>query len=304
MGRTHEKMEVLIESVASIVCVCPKAEILDAKCHVRSSGVEEEVLNAGKKLVFVLNKIDLVESMTIVTKWEKYLSRSFPTIPFRSKTSSSRSKKTGFKFSQGKATAMPAKLITCGYEALGASELMNLLKNYTRTDKDTSDTQRPVKDVTMGEETGAGEKHQQQLFKNITVCVVGMPNVGKSSIINSLCRNTNKLKTGNEPGITRHNARIKLTDHLQLLDTPGVVMDGNEDDPAAVLRGCVKVTNDSHDDVLTCMTIAFTMVTLTVSLGCRTAQQRQPSWQWTCYARYRRWRNNFAPDIMSVWRRV
>jgi nuclear GTP-binding protein len=62
--------------------------------------------------------------------------------------------------------------------AVGTENLMNILKNYARTSKDSNDKQ------------------------NITVGIVGFPNVGKSSIINSLKR-SKATATGNQPGVTR-----------------------------------------------------------------------------------------------------
>lgn len=62
--------------------------------------------------------------------------------------------------------------------AVGCENLMNILKNYSRTSKSSNDKQ------------------------NLTVGIVGFPNVGKSSIINSLKR-SRAAATGNQPGVTR-----------------------------------------------------------------------------------------------------
>lgn len=52
--------------------------------------------------------------------------------------------------------------------------------------------------------------------------VVGVPNVGKSSLINSLVR-ARATNTGNAPGITRVAQAVHLDKHLTLLDSPGLV---------------------------------------------------------------------------------
>lgn len=52
--------------------------------------------------------------------------------------------------------------------------------------------------------------------------VVGMPNVGKSSIINKLTR-TSKTKTGAKAGVTRQQQWVKVNPKLDLLDTPGII---------------------------------------------------------------------------------
>lgn len=52
--------------------------------------------------------------------------------------------------------------------------------------------------------------------------VVGMPNVGKSSIINKLIRKT-KTKTGAKAGVTRQQQWVRINPRLDLLDTPGII---------------------------------------------------------------------------------
>ena len=54
------------------------------------------------------------------------------------------------------------------------------------------------------------------------VMVVGMPNVGKSSIINKLTKSS-KTKTGAKAGITRQQQWVRINPQLDLLDTPGII---------------------------------------------------------------------------------
>lgn len=54
------------------------------------------------------------------------------------------------------------------------------------------------------------------------VMVVGMPNVGKSSIINKLTK-TSKTKVGAKAGVTRQQQWVKINPKLDLLDTPGII---------------------------------------------------------------------------------
>lgn len=58
--------------------------------------------------------------------------------------------------------------------------------------------------------------------ERVRAMIVGIPNVGKSTLINTLA-NRKSAKTGNMPGITRTNQWIKVEDRLLLLDTPGVL---------------------------------------------------------------------------------
>lgn len=54
------------------------------------------------------------------------------------------------------------------------------------------------------------------------IMVVGMPNVGKSSIINKLTRSS-KTKTGAKAGVTRQQQWVRINPQLELLDTPGII---------------------------------------------------------------------------------
>jgi len=56
----------------------------------------------------------------------------------------------------------------------------------------------------------------------LRIMVAGIPNVGKSSLINSLSRK-GRVKVGKKAGITRGEQWLMLSDGLQLLDTPGVL---------------------------------------------------------------------------------
>jgi ribosome biogenesis GTPase A len=62
----------------------------------------------------------------------------------------------------------------------------------------------------------------------IRAMIVGIPNVGKSTLINKLA-NKSIAKTGNTPGITKQQQWIKVGNALQLLDTPGILWPKFED---------------------------------------------------------------------------
>ena len=57
---------------------------------------------------------------------------------------------------------------------------------------------------------------------NIKAMIVGIPNVGKSTLINRIA-GKQTANTGNKPGVTKKNQWIRLDERLQLLDTPGVL---------------------------------------------------------------------------------
>ena len=64
------------------------------------------------------------------------------------------------------------------------------------------------------------------------VMVVGMPNVGKSSIINKLTRSS-KTKIGAKAGVTRQQQWVRINPKLELLDTPGIIPMKQEDQERA-----------------------------------------------------------------------
>ena len=67
------------------------------------------------------------------------------------------------------------------------------------------------------------------LKPQVRVLVAGIPNTGKSTIINSIC-GKNSLKTGNKPGVTRASQWLSAGSSLSLLDTPGILWPKFEDE--------------------------------------------------------------------------
>lgn len=57
---------------------------------------------------------------------------------------------------------------------------------------------------------------------SIKAMIVGIPNVGKSTLINKIAKKQTAA-VGNKPGVTRKNQWIRLNNNIQLLDTPGVL---------------------------------------------------------------------------------
>ena len=68
--------------------------------------------------------------------------------------------------------------------------------------------------------------------KTIRVMVLGVPNVGKSTLINRL-RGKGITQTGDRPGVTKSSQWVRITPYLELLDTPGMLWPRLDDQQAA-----------------------------------------------------------------------
>jgi len=233
-------------------CRCP-----DVERYIRST-------NPNKRIILLLNKIDLVPR-EVGEQWLKYLREELPTVAFKCSTQhqdkglaqrhmpginqagrqrgrlhAARSGNNGNNQNNGGHHPHPssgpdhankdsvnasssANAILSSSSCLGAETLLALLKNYTR----------------HGAEGGG-----PALKAGITVGVVGLPNVGKSSLINSLKR-ARVAQVGNTPGVTKSVQEVVLDKHIKLLDSPGVVFASSSADgadaAAIALRNSVKV---------------------------------------------------------------
>ena len=85
----------------------------------------------------------------------------------------------------------------------------------------------------------------------IRAMIVGIPNVGKSTLINRLAKK-NIAKTGNTPGVTKAQQWIKVGKELELLDTPGILWPKFEDQEVGqklALTGAIKDAVLNLEDV-------------------------------------------------------
>jgi ribosome biogenesis GTPase A len=86
--------------------------------------------------------------------------------------------------------------------------------------------------------------------KEIQAMIVGIPNVGKSTIINILTGRT-IAKTGNEAAVTRQQQRIKINDNVVLFDTPGLLWGNINNEHSGyrlAISGAIKDTAFESDD--------------------------------------------------------
>ena len=77
----------------------------------------------------------------------------------------------------------------------------------------------------------------------VRAMVVGIPNVGKSTFINSYAGKA-CARTGNKPGVTKGNQWIRLNKSLELLDTPGILWPRFEDQQVGLLLAMLGSVND------------------------------------------------------------
>ena len=188
-------------------------EVIDARDPMgcRCLPLEDAVLAKcrTKKIVLILNKVDLVPP-DVTQRWLKYLRQYFPTLPFKASTQNQR------ELGRGAQSASVGKLSSYGSEAYGGEALLQLLKNYSRS---------------------------INMKTAITVGIVGYPNVGKSSVINSLKR-ARAVHVGAAPGVTTHAQLVAIDSKVKLMDCPGIIFaraQTEEERAEVMLRNCVRV---------------------------------------------------------------
>jgi len=159
--KQKKKIPVLINEIVETSDIL--LEILDARFieETRNKEVEEKIKNNGKKIIYVINKADLVDLNSKVleaVKLENYI------------------------------------FVSCK-KGIGIHELREKIKR---------------------------EADKMELDRRIQVGVIGYPNTGKSSLINLLSKRS-AAGTGSEAGFTKGIQKIRLSENIVLLDTPGLI---------------------------------------------------------------------------------
>ena len=122
-------------------------------------------------------------------------------------------------------------------------------------------TGKGIKDITevskeLMKERVERLKQRGRLFVPTRAMIVGIPNVGKSTLINKFVGKS-LAKTGDKPGVTRGKQWIKIKKDFELLDTPGILWPKFEDQKVGLK---LAFTGAVNDDILDTYTLALNLI--------------------------------------------
>ncbi len=122
-------------------------------------------------------------------------------------------------------------------------------------------TGKGIKDITeiskeLMKEKVERLKQRGRLFVPTRAMIVGIPNVGKSTLINKFVGKS-LAKTGDKPGVTRGKQWIKIKKDFELLDTPGILWPKFEDKKVGLK---LAFTGAVNDDILDTYTLALNLI--------------------------------------------
>ena len=100
------------------------------------------------------------------------------------------------------------------------------------------------------------DKKRGILKRSIKCMVVGIPNVGKSTFINSISGKAG-AKTGNKPGVTKGKQWISVKNDFELLDTPGILWPKFDDESVGIKLSLIGSVND---DILDITGLSFKLI--------------------------------------------
>ena len=170
--------------------------VLDARAPRASLNSKLDKLFVNKKVLYVLNKCDLVEGADI--------------------------KKTISEFSAENKEVIAVSAMDKRAVDLLYSRIFALLQEKLENNK------------------------RKGVFKPIRIMVAGIPNTGKSTIINALCGGK-KTVTGNKAGVTKGKQWVRLRE-LELLDTPGTMPPAFDNQVLAKHLAYIGSMNDANID--------------------------------------------------------
>ncbi len=136
----------------------------------------------------------------------------------------------------------PRILIMTKYDLCDKKETDKWIKYYQNKgynvlplDLENKPNLKPLFDMTDKLMASTNQKREQKgmLKRKTRVIIIGIPNVGKSTLINRLV-GKKAVSVGNKPGITKQLSWIRINDRLELLDTPGILWPKLDDKKVAL----------------------------------------------------------------------
>lgn len=214
MHKANKEMAAIIKDIDVVI------EVLDARMPAASSNPMLEKMRKGKPCLRILNKADLADPST-TKDWLAYYNDQ----PMSYATSRSK------------------------HERLEPADVVFLCQKLLKKTQAEKQPQQAV--VASSNPHLENLKAWKKENKKQQILIVGIPNVGKSSIMNQLL-GKKIAKTGNEPAITKGQQRVRLNKNWFLVDTPGVLWPKLEDQAAAyrlALAGAIRNTAIEFTDV-------------------------------------------------------
>lgn len=172
------------------------------------------------------------------------------------------------------------RIVLMNKSDLASSDINDMWKNYfeksnipvlfinatynTGTNKILDEINKILKEK-LDKRKAKGIKHT-----TLRAMIVGIPNVGKSTLINSLAGRKG-ARTGNRPGVTKCKQWIKLKGNIELLDTPGILWPKFEDKEVALnlaFTGAIK------DEILDKETLALKLVEKLIVIDANLLEKR------------------------------
>jgi len=216
-------------------------EILDARYieETRNLAVEKDVLDKGKVLVYVFNKSDLVD----VKEMEAQIPSWMRPYVFISATKGIGLKEIKARIKMEAKRIMAAAKSADGIRDSGLGIRGDEVKaNKFSRSEDEKTRKKKAKETHGDVVSDFGNK------KRIHVGVIGYPNAGKSSVINFITRR-GVAKTAKQAGFTKGMQKIRMSENILILDTPGVIPASKYSTESKTFAQDVKVGGRTYSDV-------------------------------------------------------